>query len=211
MRAVRSGHSRARAASTCRSSASAPTGTSASTSRRRDCSSDSHPARLEPGTRRSNADLFDGRRAARCRPNALSMGVGTILRSRADRPGRDRQRARRTRSRRRSQGLVTTRVPASLLQLHGDVEVVLDAAASACEAADDGHGQSAGSRPQVPASSRRWASMSSPSASRSCPLALRTRVTAFRAAARSSASRRRPSRSTSPSGAARRRRRSRGR
>ena len=41
-----------------------------------------HLARLEPEHARSNADLFDGRVQAVPR-EALSMGVGTILRSRA--------------------------------------------------------------------------------------------------------------------------------
>lgn len=89
---------------------------------------DSHPARLEPGTRRSNADLFEGR--VRDVPReALSMGVGTILRSRAivliaTGAGKADAIAATV------DGLVTTRVPASLLQLHGDVEVVVDEAAA---------------------------------------------------------------------------------
>ena len=91
-------------------------------------SADSHHARLLPGTRRSNADLFDGR--VRDVPReALSMGVGTILRSRAVilmATGTSKAEAIAAMVR----GPVTTRVPASLLQLHGDVEVVLDAAAA---------------------------------------------------------------------------------
>jgi glucosamine-6-phosphate deaminase len=89
---------------------------------------DSHPARLEPGTRRSNADLFEGR--VRDVPReALSMGVGTILRSRAivliaTGAGKAAAIAATV------DGVVTTRVPASLLQLHGDVEVVVDEAAA---------------------------------------------------------------------------------
>jgi glucosamine-6-phosphate deaminase len=88
----------------------------------------SHLARLEPGTRRSNADLFDGRVSAVPR-EALSMGVGTILRSRAivllaTGAGKAEAIAATV------QGAVTTRVPASFLQLHGDVEVVLDEAAA---------------------------------------------------------------------------------
>jgi glucosamine-6-phosphate deaminase len=89
---------------------------------------DSHPARLAPGTRRSNADLFDGRVQA-VPPNALSMGVGTILRSRAIvlvATGVGKAGAIKA----TVEGLVTTRVPASLLQLHGDVEVFLDGAAA---------------------------------------------------------------------------------
>jgi glucosamine-6-phosphate deaminase len=89
---------------------------------------DSHHARLLPGTRKSNADLFDGR--VRDVPReALSMGVGTILRSRAIvlmATGASKADAIHATIR----GPVTTRVPASLLQLHGDVEVVLDEAAA---------------------------------------------------------------------------------
>lgn len=89
---------------------------------------DSHHARLLPGTRKSNADLFDGR--VRDVPReALSMGVGTILRSKAIvlmATGASKADAIRATLR----GPVTTRVPASLLQLHGDVEVVLDEAAA---------------------------------------------------------------------------------
>lgn len=89
---------------------------------------DSHPARLEPGTRRSNADLFEGR--VRDVPReALSMGVGTILRSRAIvliATGASKAAAIAA----TVDGVVTTRVPASLLQLHGDVEVVVDEAAA---------------------------------------------------------------------------------
>lgn len=89
---------------------------------------DSHLARLEPGTRRSNADLFDGNVKAVPR-EALSMGVGTILRSRsivllATGVGKANAIGATV------LGPVTTRVPASLLQLHGDVEVVLDEAAA---------------------------------------------------------------------------------
>lgn len=90
---------------------------------------DSHLARLAPGTRRSNSDLFGGRVRA-VPPNALSMGVGTILRSRAvvlvaTGAGKADAIAATV------EGLVTTRVPASLLQLHGAVEVVVDQAAAA--------------------------------------------------------------------------------
>ncbi len=90
---------------------------------------DSHPARLEPGTRRSNADLFGGRVQA-VPPTALSMGVGTILRSRAVilvATGAGKADAIKA----TVEGLVTTRVPASMLQLHGAVEVILDEAAGA--------------------------------------------------------------------------------
>ena len=90
---------------------------------------DSHRARLEPGTRRSNADLFAGR-VREVPHEALSMGVGTILRSRAIvliATGAGKAEAIRA----TIEGQVTTAVPASLLQLHGNVEVVLDRAAAA--------------------------------------------------------------------------------
>jgi glucosamine-6-phosphate deaminase len=94
----------------------------------RSLQADSHPARLEPGTRRSNADLFAGR--VRDVPrDALSMGVGTILRSRAIvlmATGAGKATAIGA----MVEGPVTTAVPASLLQLHGDVELVLDRAAA---------------------------------------------------------------------------------
>lgn len=89
---------------------------------------DSHRARLEPGTRRSNADLFQGRVGDVPR-EALSMGVGTILRSRAivlmaTGAGKAAAIAATV------EGPVTTRVPASLLQCHNEVDVVLDRAAA---------------------------------------------------------------------------------
>jgi glucosamine-6-phosphate deaminase len=90
---------------------------------------DSHLARLAAATRRSNADLFDGRVQAVPR-SALSMGVGTILRSRAIvlvATGAGKADVIKE----TVEGLVTTRVPASLLQLHGAVDLVADEAAAA--------------------------------------------------------------------------------
>jgi len=90
--------------------------------------SSTHLARLKPETRRSNANLFDGRVAAVPR-EALSMGVGTILRASsvvlmANGSGKaDAVRAT-------VEGQVTTRMPASLLQLHRHVELILDQAAA---------------------------------------------------------------------------------
>jgi len=89
---------------------------------------DSHPAHLEPGTRRSNADLFGGR-VREVPREALSMGVGTILRSRAIvliATGAGKAAAIKA----TVEGPVTTLAPSSLLQLHGDVDVVLDPAAA---------------------------------------------------------------------------------
>ena len=89
---------------------------------------DTHRARLAPATRRSNAALFAGR-PDRVPAEALSMGVGTILRSRAvilmatGASKRDAVRAMVS-------GRVSPKLPASFLQLHRDVELVLDAAAA---------------------------------------------------------------------------------
>jgi glucosamine-6-phosphate deaminase len=90
--------------------------------------SDTHRARLAPATRRSNASLFGGRQAL-VPPEALSMGVGTILRSRSViliATGESKRPAVSA----MVHGPVTPRMPASFLQLHGDVEVVLDRAAA---------------------------------------------------------------------------------
>jgi glucosamine-6-phosphate deaminase len=90
--------------------------------------SDTHLARLKPETRRSNANLFDGRVAA-VPKEALSMGVGTILRASAvilmaNGSGKvDAVKAT-------VEGPVTTKMPASLLQLHRHVELILDQAAA---------------------------------------------------------------------------------
>jgi len=90
--------------------------------------SNTHLARLKPETRRSNANLFDGRVSAVPR-EALSMGVGTILRARAvilmANGSRKADAVKAT-----VEGPVTTRMPASLLQLHRHVELILDEAAA---------------------------------------------------------------------------------
>lgn len=83
-----------------------------------------HLSTLRPATRRANAWLFDGdvRRVPR---RALSMGIGTILSARGVvllATGR----AKAAIVRRALTGPVTTRVPASLLQLHPNVVFVLD-------------------------------------------------------------------------------------
>ena len=85
-------------------------------------------ARLWPATRRSNASAFGGkwRRVPRL---GISMGVGTVLRARhvvLIATGASKSRI----VRRALEGPVTTRVPASLLQLHPDAIVVLDRAAA---------------------------------------------------------------------------------
>jgi len=89
-------------------------------------SPDTHVARLQPRTRHASARVFGG---ARVPARALSMGIGTIMRARAvillaTGPSKARMVARAC------LGPVTTRVPASLLQLHPNVVVVLDRAAA---------------------------------------------------------------------------------
>jgi glucosamine-6-phosphate deaminase len=84
---------------------------------------------LTPATRRANAALF-GHRPSRVPREALSMGMATILHSR-------RIVLLATGStkapvvRRLVEGPITPRVPASLLQVHGRVEVWVDTAAAA--------------------------------------------------------------------------------
>jgi glucosamine-6-phosphate deaminase len=88
-----------------------------------------HRVRLLPATRGANAYLFGGR-AGDVPPFAVSMGIGTILRSRAVLllvTGSDKARV----VRKAIAGPVTTRVPASLLQAHSNVVIVLDRRAAA--------------------------------------------------------------------------------
>jgi glucosamine-6-phosphate deaminase len=87
-----------------------------------------HRVKLAPPTRRANAELFGGdvRRVPR---EALSMGMGTILRARRVvmlATGASKARV----VRRLVEGPVTTWLPASFLQLHADAEVVLDDSAA---------------------------------------------------------------------------------
>lgn len=88
-----------------------------------------HRVTLRPDTRRANANLFGGR--WRDVPaHALSMGIGTILGARevvlvATGEAKARIVARAL------TGPVTTRVPASLLQAHPNVRVLLDRDAAA--------------------------------------------------------------------------------
>jgi len=83
-----------------------------------------HRVPLQPATRRANAYLF-GDQPERVPKFAMSMGIGTILRARAvvllalGADKADIVNAATT-------GPVTTRVPASLLQTHPNVVVVLD-------------------------------------------------------------------------------------
>jgi glucosamine-6-phosphate deaminase len=84
--------------------------------------------RLKPETRRSNAALFGGDADA-VPPEALSMGMATILQARSIvllATGKSKSGC----IARVVNGPITTRLPASFLQLHHDVEVVLDEAAA---------------------------------------------------------------------------------
>jgi glucosamine-6-phosphate deaminase len=88
-----------------------------------------HRVTLRPETRRDNAALFGGDPAA-VPAEALSMGIATILQARrivlvASGP------AKASIVERLWRGPVTTELPGSFLQVHPDVEIVLDEAAAA--------------------------------------------------------------------------------
>ena len=88
-----------------------------------------HRVTLKPETRRSNAALFGGD-PANVPPEALSMGMATILHSRAIvllATGA----AKASCVERVVNGPLTTELPASFLQLHDDVDIMLDAPAAA--------------------------------------------------------------------------------
>jgi glucosamine-6-phosphate deaminase len=87
-----------------------------------------HRVQLTPETRRSNAELFGGDPAA-VPAEALSMGMATILQARSIvlvATGRSKASC----IERVVNGPITTALPASFLQLHHDVEIVLDKAAA---------------------------------------------------------------------------------
>ena len=83
-----------------------------------------HRVRLMESTRRDNAMLFDND-LSRVPMEALSMGIGTILRARrivlVATGGKKAECIRQATS-----GRLTTHVPASMLQVHADVELILD-------------------------------------------------------------------------------------
>jgi glucosamine-6-phosphate deaminase len=88
-----------------------------------------HRARLTLGTRRANASLFGGDVSAVPR-EALSMGMATILEASAIvlvATGGTKARALES----MFTGTISTSTPASFLQLHPEVEVILDDEASA--------------------------------------------------------------------------------
>lgn len=87
-----------------------------------------HRMTLEPETRRDNAGLFGGDPAA-VPPQALSMGIATILQARRI-VLVARGAAKAGIVARVLEGPITTGVPGSFLQLHPDVEVVLDSEAA---------------------------------------------------------------------------------
>ncbi len=87
-----------------------------------------HRVSLKPETRRSNAALFGGDPAA-VPPEALSMGMATILQARTIvllATGKSKACCIAN----TVKGPITTRLPASFLQLHHGVEVVLDEGAA---------------------------------------------------------------------------------
>jgi glucosamine-6-phosphate deaminase len=84
----------------------------------------SHRTRLALGTRRANVSLFGGR-LDRVPREALTMGIGTMLDARSVvliATGREKARAVGA----MFEGTIATERPASVLQLHRDVEVFLD-------------------------------------------------------------------------------------
>jgi glucosamine-6-phosphate deaminase len=84
----------------------------------------SHKTRLALATRRANASLFGGR-LDRVPREALTMGIGTMLDARAVvliATGREKARAIGS----MFEGRISTDRPASVLQLHPRVEVILD-------------------------------------------------------------------------------------
>ena len=98
----------------------------------RELTGETHRVVLKPSTRRSNAALFGGREddVERVPREALSMGMATILRARRIiliATGKSKAGC----VERAAHGPITTRMPASFLQVHREVEFVLDEAAAA--------------------------------------------------------------------------------
>jgi len=87
-----------------------------------------HVVQLHDTTRRDNAPLFDGDEGAVPR-EALSMGMGTILKARGIILLATGER-KASCVERMVNGPITTRLPASFLQLHARAELYLDAAAA---------------------------------------------------------------------------------
>ena len=94
----------------------------------RELAARTHRVTLKDSTRRSNAALFGGD-AAKVPAEALSMGMGTILHARRIvliATGKSKQRCIDL----VLNGPITTKMPASFLQLHANVELMLDDAAA---------------------------------------------------------------------------------
>ena len=90
----------------------------------RELASRTHRVALKASTRRSNAALFGGD-VDRVPKEALSMGMGSILRARRlvlIATGKSKAKC----VERLVHGPITTKLPASFLQLHGAVEILLD-------------------------------------------------------------------------------------
>ena len=87
-----------------------------------------HLVTLKPESRRSNASLFGGEVSAVPR-QALSMGMATILQARALVLIANGQ-SKASCIERAVNGPLTTELPASFLQLHHDVDIILDEAAA---------------------------------------------------------------------------------
>lgn len=95
----------------------------------RELQSRTHRVMLKPETRRSNAALFGGD-PSKVPAQALSMGMATILRARSIvlvATGKSKASC----VERVVNGPITTELPASFLQLHGDADLMLDEAAAA--------------------------------------------------------------------------------
>lgn len=104
-----------------------------------------HRVALKPSTRRSNAALFGGEADAVPR-EALSMGMATIMQARAVvllATGKSKARC----VPRVIAGPITTRLPASCLQLHPNAELLLDGAAAAGLENSEYRTQNSGDRP----------------------------------------------------------------
>jgi glucosamine-6-phosphate deaminase len=94
----------------------------------RELAARTHRVMLKESTRRSNAGLVGGD-ASQVPKEALSMGMGTILHARRIvliATGKSKARC----VDRMVNGPITTRMPASFLQLHSNVELMLDEAAA---------------------------------------------------------------------------------
>ena len=94
----------------------------------RELAAQTHRVQLKASTRRSNAALFGGD-VDKVPVEALSMGMGTILKARRIvliATGKSKAKC----VERAVHGPITTKMPASFLQLHRDVELMLDEAAA---------------------------------------------------------------------------------